>query len=67
MKDLCHFNRPLPESFECSVKWLEALYGREPGLDKGIPERVQEKIIKIFTGDEIPISTPAPRKVRNAG
>ena len=71
LKDLCHFRRPLPDSFECSVRWLEeVLLGRKLGLDEGILERVQEKIIKIFTGvygDEIPISTPPPRKVRKAG
>lgn len=68
LKELCHLRRPLPESFECSVQWLkEARYGRKFGLDEGIPKRVQEKLIKIFTGiygDEIPISTPPPRKVR---
>ena len=66
--ELCYFRRPLPESFECSVQWLEeAWYGRKLGLDEGVPKRVQEKLIKIFTGvygDEIPISTPPPMKVR---
>jgi hypothetical protein len=41
LKELCHFRRPLPESFECSVQWLEeARYGRKLGLDEGIPELV---------------------------
>jgi hypothetical protein len=70
LNELCHFRRLLPESFECSVQWLdEVLRGMKLGLDEGIPKRVQEKLIKIFTGvygDEIPISALPPRKVRKA-
>jgi hypothetical protein len=70
LNELCYFRRPLPESFECSVQWQgEPRYWRKLGLDEGIPERVQEKLIKVFTGvygDEIPISTPPPEKVREA-
>src|ERR1700722_8115065 len=65
LKELCHFRRPLPESFKCSVQWVKgARYGGKLGLDEGVPELVREKLIKIFTGvygDEIPISTPPPR------
>jgi hypothetical protein len=68
--ELCHFRKPLPESFECSVQWQgEPHYWRRLGLDEGTPKRVQEKLIKIFTGaygDEIPFSTPPPEKVREA-
>jgi hypothetical protein len=50
------------------VQWLEeAQYGRKLGLDEGILERVQEKLIKIFTGvysDKIPISTPPATQKR---
>jgi hypothetical protein len=70
LSELCHFKRPLPESFECSVQWQgEPQFWRELGLDEGTPERVQEKLVKIFTGaygDEIPLSTPPPEKVREA-
>jgi hypothetical protein len=70
LSELCHFRRPLPESFECSVQWQgEPQFWRELGLDEGTPERVQEKLVKIFTGaygDEIPLSTPPPEKVREA-
>ena len=70
LNELCHFRRPLLESFECTVQWLgEPSSWRTLGLDKGTPERVQEKLIKIFTGvygDEIPISAPPPRKVQEA-
>jgi hypothetical protein len=69
LKELCPFRRPLPESFECSVQWLgKPDYWRMLNLDEGVPERVQEKLIKIFTGvygDEIPLSTPPPRKRTN--
>jgi hypothetical protein len=68
LKKLCHFRKPVPESFECSVQWRgEARYWRKLGLDEGIPERAQEKLIKIFTGvygDEIPFSTPPPKMFR---
>ena len=70
LRELCYFRKPLPESFECSVRWQgEPQYWRQFDLDEGTPERIQEKLIKIFTGaygDEIPFSTPPPERVREA-
>jgi hypothetical protein len=71
LKELCHFRRPLPESFKCSVRWHKgSRRWKTPDLDEGLPERVQEKLTKIFTGvygDEIPFSTPPPKKGAGRG
>jgi hypothetical protein len=70
LNELCHFGKPLIEDFGCSVHWRgQARYWRSLGLDEGIPRRVQEKLIKIFTGvygDNIPFSKPPPEKIQEA-
>ena len=68
LNELSHFRKPLLERFECTVQWRgQALYWRMLGLDEEIPRRVEEKLIKIFTGvygDDIPFSKPPPEKVK---
>jgi hypothetical protein len=70
LNELCHFRKPLLESFECSVQWRgQARYWRTLGLDEGIPKRVEEKLSKIFSGvygDDIPFSKPPPEKIPEA-
>jgi hypothetical protein len=70
LNELCHFGKPPIESFGCSVQWRgQARYWRSLGLDEGIPRRVQEKLIKIFTGvygENIPFSKPPPEKIQEA-
>jgi hypothetical protein len=70
LNELCHFRKPLLDSFECSVQWRgQARYWRSLGLDEGIPRRVEEKLFKIFTGvygDNIPFSKPPPEKIQES-
>jgi hypothetical protein len=70
LNELCHFRKPIIQSFECSVQWRgQARYWKSLGLDEGIPRRVEEKLIKIFRGvygDDIPFSKPPPEKIQEA-
>ena len=70
LNDICGFRKPLLERFECTVQWQGYKRNwRGPGLDHGIPGRVQAKLIKIFTGvygDQIPLSNPPLVKIREA-
>lgn len=70
LNELCHFRKPLLESFDCSAQWRgQVRYWRSLGLDEGIPMRVEEKLVKIFTGvygDDIPFSRPPPERIQEA-
>jgi hypothetical protein len=64
ISEIVHFRDPLPESFNCEVCWGHG-FGKD-WASSDLLRRVEEKLKKIFNGDDpstIPISQPPPRNV----